>query len=92
MAKRNLNPRKVLVASVGVATVSYIASGAVACGSEHQNVGVANLVGPPPMTDAAVDARDASPTVANLVAPPPPTSDAAADADAARDATDADAL
>lgn len=73
MPPRRLNPRKVLAASVGVATLNYLGS---ACSNSDGGVSVANLMAPP--VDGGRDgARDsgkhpeASPTVANLVAPPP---------------------
>jgi hypothetical protein len=63
-AKRRLPGRKLLVASIGVATVHY----AAACyGSESSG----NLVAPPV---GDVPPRDSGPppTSGNLVAPPPP--------------------
>ena len=78
---RRLNPRKILVASVGVATLNYLGS---ACSSSSGS-SVANLMAPPARDGAAGDAagdgaidgpvRDAAPrpppTVANLLATPP---------------------
>lgn len=69
MQERRVNPRKLLVASVGVATLNYLGTGATACSgkvvdSATQRVG-----------DAGHDARPPTPptaTVANLLAPPPP--------------------
>jgi hypothetical protein len=69
------NPRKLLVASVGVATLNYLPA---ACAGAT----VANLVPPGRKQDAGADAADArpessvppSPTVANLVAPAPSSS------------------
>jgi hypothetical protein len=75
MKRRRLNPRKLLVASAGVATMNYAL--AAGCSSKRgSEVFVANLVASPP--GFAVD--DGTPgnggsfpgTVANLVAPPPP--------------------
>jgi hypothetical protein len=74
MAKRKLNPRKLLVASIGVATISYLGSGSVACSSDDDDE----------RTRTKGDDKDAagaqetgtvptSPTVANLVVAPPPT-------------------
>jgi hypothetical protein len=44
MAKRRLHPRKLLVASTGVMTVSYLVSG---CNHADQGSSVANLMAPP---------------------------------------------
>jgi hypothetical protein len=55
------NARKLLVASVGVASVSYV----VACGSESSG----NLVGPPE-PDASADVQADHPTSGNLAPPP----------------------
>jgi hypothetical protein len=66
----NKRGRKLLVASVGVAAVSY-----VACGGDGPGV-VANLVAPPPDDAGVTDApkSDTPPinwdVVANLIAPP----------------------
>ena len=79
---RKLRARKLLVASVGVAAISY-----VACSTETSG----NLMAPYD-SDAGADAgtadgkADAPPTSGNLM--PPPPADAAADA---TDASDADA-
>lgn len=78
--------RKLLVASVGVAAVSYVAIGASCNGPT-----VANLPAPPPTstpsTTATVPPTAANlpappPTVANLPAPPPIDSGSDANADA----------
>jgi len=84
MQDRRVNPRKLLVASVGVATLNYLGTGATACSSKvvdstAQGVGdaaptptVANLMAPPPTpTVANLMAPPPTPTVANLMAPPP---------------------
>ncbi|MET0411842.1 MAG: hypothetical protein ABW217_11135 [Polyangiaceae bacterium] len=80
MKRAKINPRKLLIASIGVATIDYI----TACSGRAEDVvvvvanlmpppyemgvggngTVANLVAPPPGVAGA--------TVANLVAPPPP--------------------
>lgn len=83
MSVRRTNPRKLLIASVGVATINYLGS----CTSKSGGT-VANLMAPPVPTGGVVDAgRDGAreagpaptttvpmppPTVANLVAAPPP--------------------
>jgi hypothetical protein len=81
MARRLPNPRKLLVASVGVATLNYLPT---AC-SKDMASSVANLLAPPldsgkkahpDAGDASTDAPHhinvpPSPTVANLVAPAP---------------------
>ncbi len=61
VVERKRRGRKLLVASLGVAAVSY-----VACGSSNKDT-VANLVAPP--ADAAADTQSFD-VVANLVAPP----------------------
>jgi len=79
MKRAKLNPRKLLIASVGVATIDYIAACSGRTGEEITVVAnlmappyeigiggngtVANLMAPPPGA--------AGSTVANLVAPPP---------------------
>jgi hypothetical protein len=78
--QRRSPPRKLLVASVGVATVTYVALTS-SCGS---NPTVANLVVPP------ADASEDFP-VANLVAPPADGSDQFRDATNGADATNGDA-
>ena len=79
MAGRKRRGRKLLIASLGVAAVSY-----VGCSDDDRNPTVANLVGPPPPTDSGKDAKDGSllDVVANLVAPP---GDSAADVRGPRD-------
>jgi hypothetical protein len=84
---RQLGPRKLLVAAVGVATVNYLA---IACGGKESSSGgptSGNL--PAPNYDAAD--QYIPPTSGNLPAPPPPV-DSGTDADAsdASDAADAD--
>jgi hypothetical protein len=61
MKRTKWNPRKVLVASVGVASVNY----ALAAGCSESGPSVANVL-PPPIESGAGGA-----SVANLVAPPP---------------------
>lgn len=70
MKRTRLNPRKLLIASAGVATVNY--AFAAGCGDkEGVNYSViANLMPGPPYV--AGTAGGAGPSVANLVAPPPP--------------------
>jgi hypothetical protein len=79
MKRAKINPRKLLIASVGIATIDYIAACSGRASDEitvvanlmpppyEMGVGgngtVANLVAPPPGV--------AGSTVANLVAPPP---------------------
>jgi|RhiMethySRZTD1v2_1073278.scaffolds.fasta_scaffold22076_4 hypothetical protein len=53
MLGRKRKGRKLLVATLGVAAVSY-----VGCGDDDRNPTVANLVGPP--LDSGADAKDAS--------------------------------
>jgi hypothetical protein len=75
MPARGPNPRKLLVASVGVATINYLGS---ACSSTTSST-VANLMAPPHATDggtkdAALDARkDAAPRPTSTTPAPPPT-------------------
>lgn len=84
MSVRRTNPRKLLIASVGVATINYLGS----CSSKSGGPTVANLMVGPIPTSGVIDAgRDGAgeagpaptntvpmppPTVANLVAAPPP--------------------
>ncbi|HEX3593604.1 MAG TPA: hypothetical protein VHU80_00845 [Polyangiaceae bacterium] len=84
MTLRRPSPRKLLIASVGVATLNYLPS---ACSKDSSMTTVANLMRPPldagsrqgdNGADAALDARpEAGPppstTVANLVLPAPPS-------------------
>jgi hypothetical protein len=78
MPPRRLNPRKLLVASVGVATINYLGTAATACSSSVED----GTPGDRTRTkDAGLDARAIGnvfpdgahppPVVANLVAPPP---------------------
>jgi hypothetical protein len=74
MKRRRLNPRKLLVASAGVATINYAL--AAGCSSKRgSEVVVANLVAAPPgfsVDDGSLGNGGSFPgTVANLVAPPP---------------------
>jgi hypothetical protein len=64
MKRTKLNPRKLLVASIGVATIDYIA----ACGGDAY--GVANLMAPPNTPSVGGSRSTLPPTVANLMAPP----------------------
>jgi hypothetical protein len=81
MKRPRLNPRKLLVASAGVATINY-ALAAGCSGKKGSEVFVANLVASPPgfsVDDDTLGTGGSSPgafpgTVANLVAPPPPVS------------------
>ena len=78
MKRPRLNPRKLLVASVGVATVNY-ALAAGCGGNKGPNISVvANLMPGPPgfELDPGTPGTGGSfpGTVANLVAPPPPVS------------------
>ena len=81
MKRRRLNPRKLLVASAGVATMNYAL--AAGCSSKKgSEVFVANLAASPPgfsVEDDTLGNGGSAPvafpgTVANLVAPPPPVS------------------
>jgi hypothetical protein len=81
MKRPRLNPRKLLVASAGVATINYAL--AAGCSGKPGSVAVvANLVASPPgfaVDEDTLGNGGASPgafpgTVANLVAPPPPVS------------------
>lgn len=65
--------RKLLVASVGIASVSYVVG--VACLDSTSTSG--NLPAPPPTDGATQDAReDVGVISGNLPAPPPPENDA----------------
>ena len=85
MDGRKRRGRKLLIATLGVAAVSY-----VGCGDDDRNPTVANLVAPPDSGGSAgsggasgsggssgMGAKDGSPldVVANLVAPPDVTTD-----------------
>lgn len=82
MNRHRWNPRKLLIASAGVATVNY----ALASGCEGSNPLVANLVVAPGDTGGSGGSAGGAgrppalpppgPTVANLVAPPPADLDA----------------
>ena len=65
MDGRKRRGRKLLIATLGVAAVSY-----VGCGSDNDNPPTAGNLMPPP--DSGMDAKDGSTldVVANLVAPP----------------------
>jgi hypothetical protein len=97
MKRRRLNPRKLLVASAGVATINYAL--AAGCSSKRgSEVFVANLVAAPPgvaVDDGTLGNGGSFPgTVANLVAPPPPVSPSPASFephDAGQDAAPGDA-
>jgi hypothetical protein len=68
MKRARLNPRKLLVASAGVATLNY----AMAAGCGGQGVdNVANLMAPPAGGNGGMGGTGLG-SVANLVAPPPP--------------------
>lgn len=70
MKRTKLNPRKVLIASAGIATINYIST--TACGGRGESV--ANLVAPPQGGTGGAQmmggGTGGSPYVANLVAPP----------------------
>lgn len=82
MPPRRMNPRKLLVASVGVATLNYLGTAATACSSSVEDGTPGDRT---KIKDAALDqfhqvgnlmAFDGgqprpNPTVANLMAPPP---------------------
>jgi hypothetical protein len=68
--------KKLLVASIGVATVSY-----VACSNTETSGNLAAPPGSDAASDAPTDAFFGAETSGNLVAPPPPD----ASADAAKD-------
>ncbi|HTV17295.1 MAG TPA: hypothetical protein VMG12_01450 [Polyangiaceae bacterium] len=70
MKRTKWNPRKLLIASAGVASVNYAL--AAGCSSSRSEVSVANLMPCPPSQCPDVGGNGgAGPTVANLVAPPP---------------------
>ena len=69
MAPRRFSSRKLLVASVGLATINYVA----ACGASGGRDGEptsGNLVAPPAPSAIPVDNPVLPPTSGNLVAPP----------------------
>jgi hypothetical protein len=85
MTRRRLSPRKLLVASVGVATLNYLGAAPTACGGKAVDESpaatggnggqggdgsVGNLMPPPNPTVANLMAPP-FPTVANLMPPPP---------------------
>ena len=75
MKRPRLNPRKLLIASAGVATVNYALAAGCSDGKKGTTVVVANLVPGPPGLVVPMGDGDTSPgSVANLVAPPPPVS------------------
>lgn len=78
-----LHRRKLLVASIGIASVSYVVG--TACLSDGVTSG--NLPGPPPGDGSAAD-TGIPPTSGNLPAPPPPDASDASDAGDAGDASD----
>lgn len=70
MPPRPMNSRKLLVASVGVATLNYLGTAATACSSSVED----GTTGDRTKLKDAGDGNvfpDGAPTVANLVAPPP---------------------
>lgn len=83
MKRPRLNPRKLLVASAGVATINYALAAGCSDKKGREYYVVANLVPGPPgfaVDDDTLGNSGSSPvstpTVANLVAPPPPVSPA----------------
>jgi hypothetical protein len=72
MKRARLNPRKLLVATAGLATVNYaLASGCGGAASEGGAV-IANLLpGPPPVSGTGGTRGTGFEGVANLMAPPP---------------------
>jgi hypothetical protein len=90
MLKRKLVTKKLLVASIGVATVSY-----VACSNTETS---GNLVAPPQdasadhrVTDAPTDTPfNGNETSGNLAPPPPDTGTDTGSGDASSDAPDGD--
>lgn len=86
MTPKKLVARKLLVASIGVATVNYV--GPLACGGEKSTTSTFGDAGndgnegtPPTSGNLAANPPPPPPTSANLPAPPPPD-DAGLDADA----------
>ena len=80
-----MKPRKLLVAAVGVATVTYVAG--LACGDTKMGPTSGNMPAPTtsPPTPTPPFPPGVPPTSANLPAPPPPD-DAGLDAADASDA------
>jgi hypothetical protein len=76
MKRPRLNPRKLLVASAGVATVNYALAAGCGDGKKTHEVVVANLMPAPPSLVGVdpIGSGGSRATVANLVAPPPPVS------------------
>jgi hypothetical protein len=79
MKRPRLNPRKLLIASAGVATVNYALAAGCSDGKRGQFSVIANLMPGPPECCVDVGTGGSFPgtvpgTVANLVAPPPPVS------------------
>ena len=75
MKRPRLNPRKLLVASAGVATINYALAAGCSGKKGSEYYVIANLMPGPP--DCCVDDGTGGSfpgTVANLVAPPPPVS------------------
>jgi hypothetical protein len=74
MKRPRLNPRKLLVASAGVATMNYALAAGCSGSKKSQEWIIANLMpGPPCCVDDGIGGSFPG-TVANLVAPPPPIS------------------
>ena len=81
MKRPRLNPRKVLIASAGVATINYALAAGCSGKKGSEVYVVANLMAGPPgfSVDGGTLGTGGSspgviPSVANLVAPPPPIS------------------
>lgn len=75
MKRPRLNPRKLLVASAGVATINYALAAGCGSAKKTQISVIANLMpGPPEVVYPLGDGGTIPGTVANLVAPPPPVS------------------
>jgi hypothetical protein len=97
MKRVKLNPRKLLVASIGVATIDYLGlSGCSGRAADDPIAAVANLMPPPYVVNVGGNSGVANlvappPSVANLMPPPaPPLMPPRSDPDPARDAgTDA---
>jgi len=73
MKRARLNPRKLLIASAGVATVNYAFAAGCGGGKGERESVIANLMPGPPYVSFG-DAGPSNATVANLVASPPPIS------------------
>lgn len=75
MKRPRLNPRKLLIASAGVATVNYALAAGCSGKKGSEYYVIANLMpGPPDCCTADGTGGSFPGTVANLVAPPPPVS------------------